>query len=250
MSTFRELVYMVLDSNKLSNDDSYVEVEHVSFILSKIRAYLIANKYKKLKSNISNSNFQTICVTMQPDTESDVCSSGNTVMRSTEEIPNLLLLDNYEGLTDILIADSPIVSHRFEFVSHHRFDSVGYGRWGQNITYATIGSDKHLYIKSKDSDIQMLDTLRVRGVFEDIDTAATMECVDPCAEDSSESCDPMDKDFPLEEGLITPLIETAVNFFNGMSSKQQDIKNNATDDLSNIIAHLNSIIKERYRDYA
>lgn len=249
MSTFRELIYMVLDSNKLSNDDSYVEVEHISFILSKIRAYLIANKYKKLKSNISNSNFQTICLTMQEDTTGNICGGDGIVMKSVEKIPNLLLLDNYEGLISIFSENSPVVFRRFQFVGLNRFDSAGYGRWGTDTTYATIGSDGHLYLKSNDTDISMVDSLKIRGVFEDIDTAAKMECANTCDGDDAIPCDPLDRDFPLEEGLITPLIDSAVNFFGGMTSKQQDIRNNASDDLSNIIAHLNSIIKERYRDY-
>ena len=52
MATFREIVSMVLDRNKLSNDDAYIGIEHVMFLASKLRAYILTSKYKQIKTQI------------------------------------------------------------------------------------------------------------------------------------------------------------------------------------------------------
>ena len=244
MSTYREMVYMVLDQNKLSSDDAYIEEEHVMFILSKIRAYLIKNKYEHLKAQISASNFQTVCIDMVPVDDIPLCLNDNEfyLIKSTKKVPDLLLLNNYEGLTQLFVDYG--IDLNFTYVNPVRFDVVGYDKWQRFATnYATIGPDNYLYIKSAKPEIQYLESIKLRGVFEDIDSAAEMSCE---LKDNA-SCSIMDEHFPLEEGLITPLLEMAGTFFYGINSKAKDEANNASDDLHSIEAYLNQIIKEKYR---
>jgi hypothetical protein len=41
MSTFRDIVYMIMDELKLSSDDSYYTEDHIIFLISKYRAFLL-----------------------------------------------------------------------------------------------------------------------------------------------------------------------------------------------------------------
>lgn len=249
MSTFREMVYMVLDQNKLSGDDAYVEPEHVLFILSKVRAYLITQKYQKLKSQIGNANFQTLHFKLEPVENLAVCLNGHDtyLMKSTTTVPDLLLTSDYEGYTEIMpknIFGAPV---NFTFVNNIRFNSVGYNRFMQNHNYVTIGPDNYIYVKSHNEDILLLEELTLRAVFEDIESAALLSAnTNECGEQIQ--CDILDLKFPLEEGLVTPLLETTGNYIYQMSSQSKDVRNNAADDLSSIQNYLNAIIKERYRD--
>lgn len=252
MSTFREIVYMVLDHSKLSNDDSYIEPEHVLYIVSKLRAYLLSSKYQKIAAQISNSNFQTIDLTLEPFENVCGCdNSGMWIMRSIEEIPNVLLLNNYEGLTVINPSVSFGCSSNFNFVNPTRFNAVGYNKWLKNQQYATIGPDNHLYIKSADSNVMELEMLQISAVFEDAEKAAKLIAnnnqYDECLNEDS-ICDVMDAKFPLEEGLITLLIDNASQFIYQMSMKSRDVKNSSNDELGNIINYLNTLLKEKYKN--
>lgn len=243
---------MVLDHNKLSNDDSYVEPEHVLYIVSKLRAYLLSSKYQKNAAQISNSNFQTITLTLEPVDNMCGCDNGGMwMMKSTVPIPNVLLLNNYEGMTIVNPAATFGCASSFNFVNNTRFNYVGYNKWLKNQQYATVGPDHYLYIKSANSDIMELETLQVSAVFENAEKAAEViaeynrqnECIN---EDTA--CDVMDTQFPLEEGLITLLIDNASQFIYQMSMKSRDIKNSSNDELGNIINYLNTLLKEKYKN--
>ena len=49
--TLRELVFMVLDECKIHSDDSYFNEDHVSFLLSKYRAFLLKKELEKLDTS-------------------------------------------------------------------------------------------------------------------------------------------------------------------------------------------------------
>lgn len=249
MSTFREIVYMVLDENKLSNDDSYIEPEHVLFIISKLRAYLLTSKYQKMKQQISNSNFQTLTVNLEPTNSFCGCNSNMYVVRSTVELPNLLLLNNYEGATSVTPVDGFGCNTNFNMVNAARFNSVGYNKWLNTQNYVTIGPDNRLYIKSQNSDILEMEQIQVSAVFEDAEKAAKIVAdsnYDACNPNST-PCDVMDMQFPLEEGLITLLIENASNTIYATESKPKDDKNSSSDELNSLTSYLNSLLKDRYR---
>ena len=46
MSTYRELIYMVLDQLKAISDDRYIEEEHIIFLLKKYRISILENERK------------------------------------------------------------------------------------------------------------------------------------------------------------------------------------------------------------
>ena len=48
MSTYRELVYLVLDELKGTSDDFTYTEEHIMFLLSKSRAFLLKQKYNDI----------------------------------------------------------------------------------------------------------------------------------------------------------------------------------------------------------
>lgn len=240
MSTFKEMVYMIMDQNKLSSDDSFIEPSHILFMLSKIRAYFLKEKYSKLKFQVAPSNFQTIKVPLQPVPALSECNSF-TVLRSDKKVPSLLLLNNYEGLVQVTpeFGTSVIVS----YVNQSRFNSVGYDKWQGNIIYATIGPDSFLYLKSSNSDIQYLESVDITAVFEDIELANSLIKQDEC----NPICDPMDNNFPLEEGLVTPVLTMVAQQVYQDAVKPADETNNAADDMSNIHNYVSRITKEKYK---
>ena len=60
--TWREIIYMCSDELKLSSDDSYYTEDHLKFLISKYRSFLLKQRYSDIKKFIPESNFSTICL--------------------------------------------------------------------------------------------------------------------------------------------------------------------------------------------
>lgn len=224
MSTYRELVYLVLDELKLTSDDALFNEEHVMFLLGKYRGFLLKQQYKDIKKEIPESNYQTLCLDLiqVPAITGEPCEGG-TYLRSKEKIPFLMPVatprvypeDYYQG--DIT------------YVSRERMKYVGYNRWLPNIIYASIGPDNYLYFKSFNPQYLYLEKARLTGIFEEPEKAAELEC----NRDES-TCDPMDMKFPLEEALIPQVVELVVKELSRPEYLPEDKQNNADDSLSEV----------------
>lgn len=224
MSTYRELVYLVLDELKLTSDDALFNEEHVMFLLGKYRGLLLKQQYKDIKKEIPESNYQTLCLDLiqVPAITGEPCE-GSTYLRSKEKIPFLMPVatprvypeDYYQG--DIT------------YVSRERMKYVGYNRWLPNIIYASIGPDNYLYFKSFNPQYLYLEKARLTGIFEEPEKAAELEC----NRDES-TCDPMDMKFPLEEALIPQVVELVVRELSRPEYLPEDKQNNADDGLSEV----------------
>lgn len=224
MSTYRELVNLVLDELKLTSDDALFNEEHVMFLLGKYRGLLLKQQYKDIKKEIPESNYQTLCLDLiqVPAITGEPCEGG-TYLRSKEKIPFLMPVatprvypeDYYQG--DIT------------YVSRERMKYVGYNRWLPNIIYASIGPDNYLYFKSFNPQYLYLEKARLTGIFEEPEKAAELEC----NRDES-TCDPMDMKFPLEEALIPQVVELVVRELSRPEYLPEDKQNNADDGLSEV----------------
>ena len=232
--TYREVTYLILDLLKQSSDDSYYTPEHILFLVSKIRSAILKQTYSNIKKEIPESNYQTICLDLKEVSAiaGEPCEGG-TYLRSEQKIPTTLPIGN----TQIYPVD--YYQGEITFVSRERMRYVGHNKWLQNIIYASLGPDSHLYFKSSNPQYLYLKKAKMTGIFEDTDKAAELEC----PSEEGKVCDIMDKEFPLEEGLVASVIELTVKYLNGAAYKPEDATNNAADDLSGIMAFIRRNMK-------
>lgn len=232
--TYREVTYLILDLLKQSSDDSYYTQEHILFLVSKIRSAILKQTYSNIKKEIPESNYQTICLDLieVPAIAGEPCEGGS-YLRSQQEIPSTLTIGN----TQIYPVD--YYQGEITFVSRERMRYVGHNKWLQNIIYASLGPDSHLYFKSSNPQYLYMEKAKMTGIFEDTDKAAELEC----PSEGGEVCDIMDKKFPLEEGLVASVIELTVKYLNGAAYKPKDSTNNAVDDLSDIMTFIRRNMK-------
>ena len=225
MSTYKELIYMVLDELKLSSDDAQFTEDHVMFLLNKYRTFLLKQRYSDIKKQIPESNYQTICLDLiqVPAISGDACEGG-TYLRSKKKIPFLMQigtprvypLDYYQG--------------EITYVSRDRMRYIGYNKFLQNIIYCSIGPDNYLYFKSSNPQYLYLEKVKFTGIFQDSIQASDLQCPD----DNGETvCNPADRTFPIEDSLIPQLIQLTVKELYNPSRSDEDNENNAKDDLSN-----------------
>lgn len=236
MSTYNEVVNMVLDELKLVSDDSFIQREHIIFLLDKYRSFILKKMYTDIKKEIPESNFQTICLDLEPHNAFDNDSCGNeTYLRSKQEIPTTIPI-SYPKVSTMDYAKGNIT-----YVNRERFKYVGNNKYLQNFIYSTIYPDSHLYIKSTNPQFQYLKQVKFSGVFEDSAKASELAC----DQNTEGKCDIMDRDYPLEEALIPQVIELILKELSGIKYTPEDKENNAKDDLSDIAGFLRQHLSYR-----
>lgn len=222
MATLRELTYMVLDELKLSSDDSYFNEEHVVFLIGKYRGLFLKQTYKGIKSEIPDSNYQTLHLNLTPvpAIAGVVCECGE-FLKTVDKIPFLLTIANpriyYNGN----------YTKEISYISRERMRYVGHNKWLKDTIYASLGTDNYMYLTSANPEFLNLKSIEITGVFEQPDKIM-----------QTNSNDFMDTEYPLEEGLIPQVIEAVVKTLLVANYDPEDSINNAQDDLSNLATYI------------
>lgn len=227
-----EIVYYCLDAIKAFSDDSYVNEEHIVFLISKYRTKLLTNYYKGSKQ-VSDSNYQTICLTL--DKFVDIRCQHTNKLVSDSSLPNLMQL----GLPSILLFNG-MESENIEFVPFKRLKALGWNKWKKSFIYAAIGADNKLYLSYTNPKAQYLTSIQFKGVFEDWQKAYELQC--------NKQCDIIESEFPLEFSLIPDLITLVVKDVLGVAWRPADTINNAMDDLHSIADYIRRNMKKRYNN--
>ena len=220
--TYREIVYACLDILKLTSDDSLYTEEHIIFLANKARTLLLKQRYSDIKKKIPESNYQTICLDLEKVQNIQDLSCQGSSLRTVQEVPYLMKIGNPK------VYPQNYYLGEITYISRERMRYVGHNKYLQNIIYCSLAPDNHLYFKSSNPQHIYLKKVQVTGIFEDIQNASQLECNN----DSSQCQDLLDKTFPLEEGLVQPLIEIVVKQLGPSVDLPQDQENNAQDDLA------------------
>lgn len=218
---WKELIYMVLDEIKGESDDFSFTPDHIAFQLNNYRAFLLRQKYGDIRRSIPESNYQVISLDLirYPD-EYRPCSP--TYLRSTIKVPNIIKIGNPKVYGDNFYTDS------ISFIPRERMRYIGHNKYLQNHIYCSLSPDKYLTLISSNPQFIYLEKVLLSAVFEDALASADME------DNTGETyCDPIDRDFPMEQSLVPPLIELVVKELTGAMYRPEDNSNNAKDDLTN-----------------
>ena len=214
MTTYREIVYMILDLIKLNSDDAYYTEDHIIYLLDKYRAYILKSKYDKDPTGeLSDTNYQTITMALEPYED---------YVRTVNGFPEPSSIGKLRAFSGDMLKDE------ITLVSPERFRYVGLNRYLYHIIYGTMGPDDKLYLKSSNGQFKYLDNITVRGIFE-----SPSEALKEANKDNSDF-DILDEIFPLEENLIPLLIDYIVRELNPAAYNPEDNKNNAKDDLAGL----------------
>ena len=133
--------------------------------------------------------------------------------------PSVYPIDYYQG--------------EITYVSRDRMRYVGYNKYLQNIIYASLGPDNYLYFRSFNPQFLYLEKIRMTGIFEDTLAASELQCPD---KNCNIVCDVLDREFPIENALIPPLIQLVVEELTKAEYKPEDKENNSDDDLSEVVS--------------
>ena len=237
MSTYRELIYMVLDKLKENTDDSYFKEEHVAFLLDKYRPLLLKQRYSDIRKSVSQNNYCTFKLQLNQGNGVDAQLLGVTqyyttlgrVLYSNVLMPRLVSFnDEIEEFKVLNIAqeddDSSQLIGDFSVVSTERFKYVGENKWLKKFIYVTIGPDYKLYVKIQ-NDAQIVPTeILIQGILEDPKKAKNI--LIPAVSNY------LDMQYPLEDALIPPLLDMVVKDLGTGLTAPEDRENNSKDDVA------------------
>ena len=229
MAKYKEIVSMVLDALKITSDDSIFTEGHIIFLAGRYRSFLLKQRYySDLKKQIPESNYQTLCLSLEKaEAIEGLPCEGGYYLRTTEPVPALLPFGNTRFYTSASYFKGDIT-----MVSKDRFKYVGDNKYMQNILYATLGPDSHVYLTSSNPQFLYLegdDKLKVTGIFEDSEKASDLECDN---QGNPETCDILDREFPMEDALVAPLLELVTKELSPSIAAPEDRENDANDNLS------------------
>jgi hypothetical protein len=226
----KEVVYMCLDLLKGFSDDFVYTEEHIIFLCKKYRAFLIKKEQDKNKGTedvASEFEMQQICLDLEkvPAIDGEPCTGGY-YLRTTKPIPKILEgyqpkvypIDYYQGI-------------HISYVSRDRMRFVGTNPYLRNITYTSLGPDKHLYLNSSNPQFLYLKQIRMSAVFEDFDEVSDLLCDN---DGTPQPCDVLDMEFPIRQYMVPTLIELVVNELSKGSILKEDEANNAKDDTPDV----------------
>jgi hypothetical protein len=216
MTTYREAIYMCNDLLKGMSDDFTYTEEHIAYLLDKFRALLLKQRYgNDPKKHVPYSNYQTVEITLEETERSDY-------LKSTEAIPYTLQL----GIPRITIEDYYDIT--VELVSRERLPFVGNNKYLKRISYAAIDHNNILLVKNNNCCCCLDNNpkLELTAIFEN-----PREVTDEISfGESSTYKDELDRNIPIEEGLITTLIEMVVKeLANSVYIKNDEINDNRDD---------------------
>ncbi len=222
MSTYREVVHMILDELKMNSDDNYYTTDHVMFLVDKYRALFLKKAYTTYAKELPDVYYQTLCVDLEVTDKTPDLPCDGKILRSVKPIPQVIqngkqtvFFDGYFGVA-------------FTIIPRERMRHVGHDKWRRNVIYCAMGPDMHLYFTSANPQHLYLKSVKFKAVFEEYKDALAMSC-DP---DDEGVCDPLDGKIRMEEAFIPYIIDSVVKELSIAAYRPADPTNNASDDLS------------------
>lgn len=222
MAKFNEMAYMVYDKLGINSDDSRFEIDHIIFMLNTWRAQLLKQQYTDQKKNISNANYQTICVNLE---NAGDCLSGD-IIKSVEKVPNFLNIGT--GSVNIVPTGDRLNNIEFTLVDESRIRFVGNNKWLKKIIYFALANNNYMYLKSANPDFKYLKTVKVEALFDDPLEAAKWAC------ENEDKCNWLESEYPLEESLVPILIDIVYSKLMRDTYNPEDKTNDANDDLTQV----------------
>lgn len=223
MTTYREAIYMCLDLLKGMSDDFTYTEDHVAYLLDKFRALLLKQRYgNDPKKHVPYSNYQNVEVTFNN------AKGYKKIIKSDNTIPNMLQL----GIPRITTSDEYYYNYRFELTSRERLPFTGNNKFTSMINYCAINEDNHILYTTKENQWSNNKVNPVKftitAIFENPREVESMD---------------LDSNIPLEETLITTLIEMVVKELASSVYRPNDDINDNRDDNAALATFIEKNVK-------
>lgn len=225
MTTWKELVYIALDSLKIHSDDSKFTENHVIFLLNKYRAYVLKQTYAKTGMLSAHANYQKLDVSLHSTTNNSI-KDIPTIMSIC--IPTVYSKGDQEEITYVPL-------ERFKYIGHNRFLS--------NIIYFTVDLNNKLTFNK----LPTYSNGKITSVIDKCNLHAVFENALDVYEFNNSTIDILDETFPIEDILIPSILELVMKDLTNGVYKPSDNTNDAQDALSDLAGFLRRNMKSQFQ---
>lgn len=196
--TLDELSYNLLNLLRggRSNHNEHISQPQIEFNIHHYRALLLRRDYQRNRFVSRHAEQDLKCVELVVVDASQCCGLpiGCIVSRSKNPIPRAIRFNDVEALT----INDVTGLHTIPLVPPHHVQTLPYDRFTKNTRKAYMIQD-YLYIYNPDG----IDTINIRGVFEDPTALKDFQCgTGKCYDSGSEYPLPMDLVEALTGGLL------------------------------------------------
>lgn len=219
MNTYGQVAYMVLDRLKLNSDDSFWEVNHVVYLINKYRSLLLKQKYSDIRKDIPIHNYQKILIDLVSIEDDE--GALDSIKSSVKQLPTIVNLANVTGYSMLHPVGDGLRGIGFCLVSRERMRFCGGNKFLSNIVWFAISDDSKLLVKSDSKNSQYLQKVSLSSIFEDPIEAYRF---------NEPNIDILNMAIPIEDNLITTIIDMCVNAMLPTTIIPEDVENNSSDD--------------------
>lgn len=218
--TLDQIAYNILNIFRggRSNNNEHISIPQIKFNIKHYRAMLIRRDFER-NANITRHHEQDLkCLELELVDASKCCGLplDCLVSKTKLKIPRTVRLKRSEGITQI--AD-PSGLNTIPLITPISVQSLPYDRFTKNTRKAYMIED-YLYIYNPNG----MDTVNVRGIFEDPEELAKFDC-------DGDDCYDSDSDFPISADLIQAITDGLVKgTFQMLPAMPSDTENDAMQD--------------------
>lgn len=227
MTTLNDLIYQIYEDLQISSDDTTIDRRLVEDLIKNNRAIWLRNhinKHNYIDDNILQAVYFKLEIVDRIDSGCEQISSGCTILRSTQQIPNAIELNNQKAIARISSLD--ILGIPIDFIEYDHAIYWGNGRFNRNRLAAFIKSNYLYIIHNENPEFKLLEKIKAYIVAED---PRELENYTNC--ETNESCWTSNSRYPLNLHIWQQFIKP--NVLNELVSKKQfsrDPSNNSNDD--------------------
>lgn len=220
MATKLEIIYDIKERLNSYSDDSNLTDRYLSHLVDEYRSVFLKNKYSTFKRKIPIINKQRVELTMSPERTSRYAGA---IMSSAERVPDTLDSTTFDNRMVLSVGQLEV--RNLNMVSPERFPHIALeDPFTRTMIYGSILDDQKLYLKSYDSNIQLMTSVKLWGVFSDPYDAWLISPEFDANLDFEE-----DVEYPLEYEIMADMIRTMVKDLTIKFELPVDKQNNSDD---------------------
>lgn len=227
MPTFNEVTYDIMEILRNSNlsDDTDLSERQILYHLDTQRALWIRNEYNKPGRTIDPFIEQDLgCLKLIEVDPAECCevTTGCTVLRTEKKIPMTIELHAGPAITRV----GPVnkINKPFSFTEYQKAIFTYNGKYGKNIVTAFL-LNGYIYVLINDINMQTIEYINVRGVFENPRDLDAFKC-------SDDACFSYDDEYPIHGWMIPYIKEQILKQFGIAMSIPKDEVNDANENIA------------------
>jgi hypothetical protein len=207
--TFREILYDIKEQYKLMSDDSWPPLEWIAFIVNNARGAVMQQRYSDPRNIVPYNEYQTVTLAV----------GSNAI--TTNALPAIIKTTG-NASSPIKVSTDGALNIPINVVSLDRLPYVGYNPFLTDMIYCSMSNDGKIVFNSQNSLYKLIDSISVRAIFEDPESAYDMEYPN--------GTDFWDTEYPVSNGVLLDIRKIVDAKMEGFLNTKKDTLNDGTDE--------------------